>query len=316
MNQQTREGFHVNNLTCVRSLAGYWHAYTAPNEEPMPLADTPCFYTDIILAFAVPTGSGGVTMLGRAPSKTEVLEQIGAGRAVTLSLGGADVSFDLSSKSKQERFADELLALIDSLGVCGLDVDVEAGLEDPRSVEELGDALECVLSRLPARFLLTFAPETAGLVGAISRTGGLWGNYIPLINRFRERLSTVQMQYYNSGAMMGIDGKVYAPGTPAFVSAMTEALACGFEIAKTREWFCGLPQEKLRIGLPSSPRVAANGYLPPEAVSEAMCMLWTGRRNDIQRTPLRRVCGLMTWSVNDDYRTCCSFSSNARRCCR
>jgi chitinase len=196
------------------------------------------------------------------------------------------------------------------LGVDGLDIDVEQGLTVEGSPYRPGgtafgliEGLEAVLSLLPPAFMLTMAPETLNLVGALARYGGEWGNYLPLILHFYERITRVHMQYYNSGVMPGLDGRLYQAGSADFAFALTEALIRGFPIANTGVYYPGLPAAKIGIGLPASTRAAFNGYLNAWQISALFKRLKDsfGEQSG----------GLMTWSIQWDALTDFAFARNA-----
>lgn len=61
----------------------------------------------------------------------------------------------------------------------------------------------------------------------------------------------MQTQYYNSGTMLGCDGRVYAQGTVDFLTA----LAC-IQLEN------GLRPDQVALGLPASTRAAGGGTSP------------------------------------------------------
>lgn len=296
--------------TFCPELAAYWQTFALPGGEMTPLIQTPCEYTDVLLAFVAPDEEGVLHFAGPfAPSREEVRFLQRRGQRVLLSIGGGGVTVALGSRSEALRFAESLREMIAALEVDGVDIDVEQGMpalgtpdrpEGP--VVWLMEALDRVLCALPPNFLLTLAPETASLVGGITRYGGAWGNYLPLLLHYGDRISRVHMQYYNSGPMIGLGGNVYEPGTVPFAVAMTEAVIQGFMIADTGVFYPGLPPWKVSIGLPAAPWAASNGYLSSEQICDALYQLRTGDRgaDTPAAKPIPNIGGLMTWSVQWD----------------
>lgn len=276
----------------------------------LPLTQVPCEYTDILLAFAAPDEEGVLRFSGlNVPTREDVYFLRRRGQRVLLSIGGGGVTVSLDSPDKIARFAESLYAMILALDVDGIDIDVEQGMPaigtpDQPEGTALGliEALDSVLVSLPTPFFLTLAPETANLVGGISHYGGAWGNYLPLLLHFGDRVTRVHMQYYNSGPMKGLDGETYEPGTVEFAVAMTDAVIQGFPIADTGVCYKGLPSWKVSIGLPAAPQAAGNGYLTPVQVNDALYRLRTGERGAgfPPATPYPHPGGLMTWSVQWD----------------
>lgn len=304
-------------------LAGYWQSWSLPGEEPLPLDCVPSGYTDVILAFAAPGEDGTLRFTGsQQPTRYEVSLLRSRGMRVLLSIGGGGVPVSLDTAEKTIRFSDSLYQLVHALGVDGIDIDVEQGmpagaspLVPERAQLGLIQGLDRLLYRMPESFLLTIAPETVALVGGITRYGGAWGTYLPMILHYGDRISRVHMQYYNSGAMTGLSGQVYQPGTVDFVVAMAEAVIEGFPIADTGVRYPGFPPWKVAIGLPATPQAAQNGYLEPRQVYSAISMLRTGERGagSAPGTPYRYLGGLMTWSIQWDSLQAYQFMENGRQ---
>jgi chitinase len=107
----------------------------------------------------------------------------------------------------------------------------------------------------------------------------------------KDILTVVNMQYYNSGSMLGCDQKVYSQGTVDFLVA----LAC----IQLRN---GLRPDQVGLGLPASPSGAGGGYQSPANVNAALNCLAKGTNcgsfKPSQTWPGIR--GAMTWSINWD----------------
>ena len=105
--------------------------------------------------------------------------------------------------------------------------------------------------------MLTMAPETAYVQGGQSGFGSIWGGYLPIIDALKDSIDILQVQLYNSGTMLGIDGNIYTQGTADFIVAMTEATIHGFNTSGGM--FAGLPATKIAVGLPACTSAAGGG---------------------------------------------------------
>lgn len=312
--------------TCPE-LAGYWQTFALASEAPLPLVRVPCELTDVIIAFVAPDTEGVLHFTGpNIPTVQDVCRLREREQHVLLSIGGGGVTVTLETPEQIMRFTDSLYQMIRALCVTGVDIDVEQGMPAVGSPNQpegtalgLIKGLDCVLAALPPNFALTMAPETANLVGGMSRFGGPWGNYLPLLLHFGNRVTRIHMQYYNSGSMIGLDGRTYEVGTVPFAVAMTDAVIQGFPIADTGVTYPGLPPWKVSIGLPASPRAAINGYLSTKQIEEVFTWLCTGYRGEGQPSmpAYPYVGGLMTWSAQWDAQNNFAFTCNgARMLCR
>jgi chitinase len=99
------------------------------------------------------------------------------------------------------------------------------------------------------------------------------------------------MQYYNSGSMLGCDGKVYSQGSVDFLTA----LAC-------IQLEGGLSPAQVGLGVPASTSGAGSGYVSPTIVNNALDCLARGTNcgsfKPSRTYPSLR--GAMTWSTNWD----------------
>ena len=300
----------LHRIPLCPEMAAYWQTFRLTGESLLPLDQAPCAATDVLIAFVAPDETGTLHFAGPdIPTREMVCALRSQGKNVLLSIGGGGVTVTLNTPEQVTRFAQSLHALVEDLCVNGIDIDVEQGMaaegtptQPEGTLAGLIQALDYVLSCLPRSFLLTLAPEAANLVGGITRYGGAYGSYLPLLLHFGSRITRVHMQYYNTGPMTGLDGRTYEPGTVEFAVNMTDAIVKGFPIADTGVYFPGLPTWKVSIGLPATPRAASNGYLTPEQVSETLRWLRSGYRGP--NAPLvsayTHLGGLMTWSLQWD----------------
>lgn len=108
------------------------------------------------------------------------------------------------------------------------------------------------------------APETAYVQGGAGNYTGHWGAYLPVIYDLRNELDYLHVQHYNTGPMLGLDGKAYSQGTPDFHVAMAEMLLVGFPVGgNPNNMFPALRPDQIVIGLPASPQAAGGGYTTP-----------------------------------------------------
>ena len=115
--------------------------------------------------------------------------------------------------------------------------------------------------------------------------------YFKTALNIKDILTVVNMQYYNSGSMLGCDGKVYSQGSVDFLTA----LAC-------IQLEGGLDPSQVGIGVPASTRGAGSGYVEPSVVNNALDCLTQGT-NCGSFKPSKTYPGLrgaMTWSTNWD----------------
>src|SRR5699024_1387868 len=104
----------------------------------------------------------------------------------------------------------------------------------------------------------------------------------------------VNVQYYNSGAMMGCDQKVYSQGSVDFLTSLSCIL---LEM--------GLRPDQVGIGVPAVQKAAGGGYQPLANVVAAVDCLEKGTSCGAFVPPKKYgpIGGVMTWSINWDATT-------------
>src|SRR4029079_6743733 len=118
----------------------------------------------------------------------------------------------------------------------------------------MGQALRSIKSQKSSA-IITMAPQTIDM-----QSGQVNGNgYFKLALNIKDILTVVNMQYYNSGTMLGCDGQVYAQGTVNFLTA----LAC-IQLQN------GLRPDQVGLGLPASTAAAGGGFVDPSVVNAAL----------------------------------------------
>jgi chitinase len=308
-----------------RWLAGYLHNWISADAGGyLPLNEVPDDYDVIHIAFVDIASDGTVTFTDGGKTtpivtKEWILDKINAGKIVTFSAGGANAAIVLDSSEKIQRFADSFIKIIEEYGVNGIDIDIEHGLNAGISpgfptapVQGLIDAIDIILLHFGEDFKLFMAPESANVMGGFKNYGGAWGVYLPIIEHFKNRLTGLQVQFYNApGGMFGLDDTIYYQATPENIVAMTDMLVKGFEVAYSGWVFSGIPAEKLMPGLPAVNSAApAGGFVSEADVHKALTQLvhnekLTSYSMETSHTNLK---GLMTWSINWDKQNDWKFS--------
>jgi chitinase len=257
------------------------------------LRDVPSTYDVIDVAFATATTTPGAVSFAVDPGLStalggytdanlaaDVTTLHARGAKVVLSVGGQDGTVSVTSAGSANAFATSVKAAMDRFGFDGVDIDLENGVNPTF----MGQALHQIAAASGSGFVLTMAPQTIDM----QSTGGA---YFQLALAVRDILTTVHTQYYNSGTMLGCDGKVYAQGTIDFLTALACIQLQG-----------GLRPDQVALGLPASSRAAGGGAFAPSVVASALTCLAQGVGCGSFHPPTTwpGIRGAMTWSVNWD----------------
>jgi chitinase len=316
-------------------LVGYWHNFDNGSGF-IRLRNVNTRWDVINIAFAVPVGTDGTlsfvpyTGTTVAEFKSDVAYLHSIGKKVVISIGGAEGQVSITDATKKTNFVNSLVSVINDYGFDGIDIDLEgssvglgngdSNLQSPTSpgVTNLIAGIREIRNRFGANFMLTMAPETANVQGGYSVYGGPWGAYLPVLHATRDILTFVHVQHYNSGAMLGLDGRAYSQGTADFQVAMAEMLLQGFSAPSgSSNFFPPLRPDQVAIGLPSAPNAAGGGYTQPADIEKAVRYLAQGQSYGGSYT-LRKPSGyadfrgLMSWSINWDAYNNYVFSTNSR----
>lgn len=287
------------------TLTGYWHNFIN-NSSNLRVRDVPNQYDIIVLSFADmdPAKPGGVTFnvdsslssaLG-GYSNADLIADIQAKRAqgkkVIISIGGEQGNINLNNASPNvTNFVDSMHAIITQFGLDGVDIDLEHGM----NVANLTNAIRQLQQRVGSDFILTMAPQTIDMQNQNT-------SYMQLYNNLRDITSVINVQYYNSGCMLGRDGKCYSQGTIDFLTALSDL---------TLQW---VAPSQLGIGVPATPSAAGGGYVSPTVVNNALNCLATGNScgsyKPVAKYPDIR--GAMTWSINWDATTNYSLANTVK----
>ncbi|ALU62709.1 chitinase [Pseudomonas syringae pv. lapsa] len=321
----------MTDISGKNILMGFWHNWPSESGqgyqqgmfEEMALTGIHEAYNVVAVAFM--KGSGIPTFkpynLSDEAFRAEVAALNAQGRAVLISLGGADAHIELHA-GQEEALAYEIIRLVEVYGFDGLDIDLEQTaitFADNRTV--LPAALRMVREHYNTEgkhFIISMAPEFPYLRASKklpvlkeittyfpflkdfvtfleSLTSG--GAYLAYINALEDIYDFIAPQYYNQGGDgIWVDEANNSTGQylrqdddtvkKDFLYYLTDSLIHG-----TRG-FSKIPANRLAIGLPTNNDAAATGYvINPDDVKYALDKL----QDD--GNPIR---GLMTWSVNWD----------------
>ncbi|MFB8272796.1 chitinase [Streptomyces sp. NPDC055955] len=270
------------------AVTGYWQNFDN-GATVQKLRDVPSQYDIIAVSFADATSTPGqisftldpaVGYASTADFKADIAAKQAAGKSVILSVGGEKGSVSVNSDASATAFADSAYSLMQQYGFDGVDIDLENGLNSTY----MSKALHQLSAKAGAKLVLTMAPQTIDMQSTS-------GEYFKTALNVKDILTVVNMQYYNSGSMLGCDGKVYSQGSVDFLTA----LAC-------IQLEGGLDPSQVGLGVPASTRGAGSGYVDPSVVNNALDCLTRGTGCGSFK-PARTYPGLrgaMTWSTNWD----------------
>jgi len=293
------------DISSKKIVMGFWHnwpegewngsGYRQGYFRNLALTDIPQQYNVIAVAFMkVQHGSDDHIPTFKPYSGTDAdfrrqVDQLNKqGRAVLISLGGADAHIALSM-SDERALVDRIIYLVETYGFDGLDIDLEqAAITAKENQLVIPSALKKVkeyYSREGKNFIISMAPEFPYL-----RDGN---SYVPYITSLEGYYDFVAPQFYNQGAdgvwVQEVGGNLTQNNDAVkedFLYYLTESIVTG------SRGYTKIPHEKFVIGLPSNNDAANNGYvIDSNAVKQALIRL------DKAQIPIK---GVMTWSINWD----------------
>ncbi|WP_026421416.1 chitinase [Actinokineospora inagensis] len=272
-------------------LTGYWQNFYN-GAKALTLAQVPTTYDIIAVAFAdaVPATRGAVefnldpglsSQLGGYTVdqfKADIKTVQARGQKVIISVGGEKGTIYAGDSSSAAAFGSSVSTLIRDYGFDGVDIDLENGV----SAQYMGSALRTIYAN--GGKIITFAPQT--IDGQSTQQA-----YFQLALAVKDILTIWNMQYYNSGTMLGCDQQVYSQGTVNFLTALACIQLQG-----------GLRADQVGLGLPASPAGAGGGYQSPSNVNAALNCLARGTNCGTFKpsTTYPDIRGAMTWSINHD----------------
>ncbi|PWI11765.1 chitinase [Streptomyces sp. NWU339] len=286
---RTRENGGGGGGLPKHAVTGYWQNFNN-GAAVQRISDVPAQYDIIAVAFADATGTPGAVTFNLDTAglngytvdrfKADVRAKQAAGKKVVISVGGELGTVSVNNPTSATNFANSVYAVMQEYGFDGVDIDLENGL----NATYMTQALRSLSAKAGPGMILTMAPQTIDMQSTSN-------SYFQTALNVKDILTVVNMQYYNSGSMLGCDGKVYSQGSVDFLTA----LAC-------IQLEGGLDPSQVGLGLPASTRGAGSGYVSPAVVNNALDCLTRGT-NCGSFKPSRTYPGLrgaMTWSTNWD----------------
>lgn len=271
------------------AVTGYWQNFNN-GATVQKISDVQSQYDIIAVAFADATttpgavtfnldsaGLGGYTV---DQFKADIAAKKAAGKKVIVSVGGERGTVAVNDSTSATNFANSVYSLMQTYGFDGVDIDLENGL----NATYMTQALRSLSSKAGSSLIITMAPQTIDMQSTSN-------TYFQTALNVKDILTVVNMQYYNSGSMLGCDGKVYSQGSVDFLTA----LAC-------IQLEGGLSPSQVGLGLPASTSGAGSGYVSPTVVNNALDCLTkgTGCGSFKPSKTYPDLRGAMTWSTNWD----------------
>ncbi|MEV7815434.1 glycoside hydrolase family 18 protein [Streptomyces flaveolus] len=271
------------------AVTGYWQNFNN-GATVQKISDVPSSYDIIAVAFADATSTPGAVSFSLDSAglngytvdqfKADIKAKQAAGKKVIISVGGEKGSVSVNDATSAGNFANSVYSLMQTYGFDGVDIDLENGL----NATYMTQALRSLSSKAGSSLIITMAPQTIDMQSTSNA-------YFQTALNIKDILTVVNTQYYNSGSMLGCDGKVYSQGTVDFLTA----LAC-------IQLEGGLSPSQVGLGVPASTRAAGSGYVSPTVVNNALDCLTAGTNcgtfKPSKTYPALR--GAMTWSTNWD----------------
>ncbi|MGA5650639.1 chitinase [Streptomyces seoulensis] len=271
------------------AVTGYWQNFNN-GAAVQKISDVPSDYDIIAVAFADATSTPGAVSFSLDSAglngytvdqfKADIKAKQAAGKKVIVSVGGERGTVSVSDTTSANNFANSVYSLMQTYGFDGVDIDLENGLNPTYMTQ----ALRSLSSKAGSSLIITMAPQTIDMQSTS-------GSYFQTALNIKDILTVVNMQYYNSGSMLGCDGKVYSQGSVDFLTA----LAC-------IQLEGGLAPSQVGLGVPASTRGAGSGYVAPSVVNNALDCLakGTGCGSFKPSRTYPDLRGAMTWSTNWD----------------
>ncbi|MFE6521367.1 chitinase [Streptomyces sp. NPDC057794] len=271
------------------AVTGYWQNFNN-GAAVQRISDVPAHYDIIAVSFADATATPGAVSFTLDSAglngytveqfKADVKTKQAAGKKVIISVGGERGTVSVNDAASAANFANSVWSVMQEYGFDGVDIDLENGL----NATYMTQALRALSAKAGPSLIITMAPQTIDMQSTSN-------SYFQTALNIKDILTVVNMQYYNSGSMLGCDGKVYSQGTVDFLTA----LAC-IQLEN------GLAPSQVGLGVPASTRAAGGGYVSPTVVTNALDCL-TKATNCGSFKPPRTypaLRGAMTWSTNWD----------------
>lgn len=271
------------------AVTGYWQNFNN-GATVQKISGVPSQYDIIAVAFADATSTPGAVSFTLDSSglggytvdqfKSDIRAKQAAGKKVVVSVGGQNGTVSVNDSASAANFANSVYSLMQTYGFDGVDIDLENGL----NATYMSQALRQLSSKAGTSLVITMAPQTIDMQSASN-------GYFQTALNIKDILTVVNTQYYNSGSMLGCDGKVYSQGSVDFLTA----LAC-------IQLEGGLAPSQVGLGVPASTSAAGSGYVSPTVVDNALDCLTrgTGCGSFKPSKTYPGLRGAMTWSTNWD----------------
>ncbi|MFE7978438.1 chitinase [Streptomyces shenzhenensis] len=271
------------------AVTGYWQNFNN-GATVQKISDVPSAYDIVAVAFADATSTPGAVTFNLDSAglggytvdqfKADIKAKQAAGKKVIVSVGGERGTVSVNDSASAANFTNSVYSLMQTYGFDGVDIDLENGL----NATYMTQALRSLSAKAGTSLVLTMAPQTIDMQSTSN-------TYFQTALNVKDILTVVNMQYYNSGSMLGCDGKVYSQGSVDFLTA----LAC-------IQLEGGLAPSQVGLGLPASTSGAGSGYVSPSVVNNALDCLTkgTGCGSFKPSKTYPDLRGAMTWSTNWD----------------
>ena len=271
------------------AVTGYWQNFDN-GATVQRISGVSAQYDIIAVAFADATSTPGAVAFNLDSAglggytvdqfKADIKAKQAAGKKVVISIGGQNGTVSVSDSASAANFADSVYSLMQTYGFDGVDIDLENGI----NATYMSQALRSLSAKAGSSLIITMAPQTIDMQSTSNA-------YFQTALNVKDILTVVNMQYYNSGSMLGCDGKVYSQGSVDFLTALACIQLQG-----------GLSPSQVGLGVPASPSAAGSGYVSPTVVNNALDCLTAGTGcgsfKPSKTYPDLR--GAMTWSTNWD----------------
>ncbi|MFJ4782860.1 chitinase [Streptomyces sp. NPDC088794] len=271
------------------AVTGYWQNFNN-GATVQKISAVQSQYDIIAVSFADATGTPGAVTFNLDSAglggytvdqfKADIKAKQAAGKKVIISIGGQNGTVSINDSTSATNFANSVYSLMQTYGFNGVDIDLENGL----NATYMSQALRSLSAKAGSSLIITMAPQTIDMQSTSNA-------YFQTALNIKDILTVVNMQYYNSGSMLGCDGKVYSQGSVDFLTALACIQLQG-----------GLAPSQVGLGLPASTSGAGSGYVSPTIVNNALDCLAKGTNcgsfKPSKTYPDLR--GAMTWSTNWD----------------